>query len=162
MFGPYENKIMRNTAKPTIKNPIGRDSSLNILTSAKYSKKKSMGVHQRFGLTEKMLVQYGDKFYPNKKYAVDLSELTNGNKDKYTTAPKQWFLKVTGLYRDYIEKKAETNRSDLSQEFCLVITIRDPFKKMFIYDEVSSLLKVNNFIHRNIRLRQFIPIESDQ
>ncbi|MEG6520857.1 S8 family peptidase [Desulfotomaculum sp. 1211_IL3151] len=157
-FGTYDSKTRRDMTKKTIRNPIGRDGGQNLLNSSNYSKKKPAEIAERFALTEKMLVQYGDKYYPNKKYGIDLSELTPSNKDKYSKSPKNWFLKVTGLYRDYIEKKAIIERDDLSQEFCIVLTIRDPFGEKPVYNEVSALLESNNFIHRNIKLKQTIDV----
>ena len=53
-----------------------------------YSKVKMRESSKEFALKERMLIQYGDKYYPVKKYAVDTSELTDGNKLKYTTADK--------------------------------------------------------------------------
>ncbi len=159
MFGTYNEKTLRDTSKPSIKNPIGRDGSTqNLLNVAPFSKKKSTGIAAQFALKEKMLVQYGNKFYPNKKYAVDLSELTLANKEKYALAPKQWYLKVNGLFRDYIEKKALRERMGLSQEFCIVLTIRDPLKKNPVYNKVTNLLKANNFLYRDIKVVQHIDI----
>lgn len=40
-------------------------------------------------MTERMLIDYGDKFYPIKKYAVDLTEMTPANKEKYLTGSKR-------------------------------------------------------------------------
>ncbi|MCT4593204.1 MAG: S8 family peptidase [Anaeromicrobium sp.] len=158
-LGTYNNKCQRDTTKKTIKNPIGRDEgSYNLLNTSCYSKKKSNIKHKNFATAEKMLVQYGDKFYPNKKYAVDLSELTQTNKEKYIQAPKKWFLKVTGLYREFAERKAEIERKELSQECCIIVTIRDPYKAEPIYREVTKLLERNNFLHRDIKLKQNIHI----
>ncbi|MCI4058987.1 S8 family peptidase [Bacillus cereus] len=159
-FGTYDRKKARDMTSPRIKNPIGRDGSKNILTSDIYSKKKSKKV-EGFVRSEKILVQYGNKYYPNKKYSVDLSELTPTNKEKYLKESKNWHLKIEGFYRDFIENKAEIERMSLFQEFCVIITIKDPTKKKYIYDEVTQLLESNNFIHRNIKVRQNIDISLD-
>ncbi|WP_431809875.1 S8 family serine peptidase [Brevibacillus agri] len=160
-FGTYDQKTKRDTSKRNIRNPIGRDGGHNLLNSSNYSKKKPTENLKHFALTEKMLVQYGDKFYPNKKYALDLSELTPSKKEKFLQSPKKWYLKVTGLYREFIEAKEEIERMGLSQEFSILITIRDPFMKKPIYNEVTQLLSANNFIHRNIKIRQDINIDLD-
>ncbi|MGW8822206.1 S8 family peptidase [Paenibacillus lautus] len=160
-FGTYNQKTARDTTKRNIRNPIGREGAQNLLNSSNFSKKKSIESLRHFSQTEKTLVQYGDKFYPNKKYALDLSELTPSKKEKLLQSPKKWYLKITGLYRDFIEAKEEFERVGLSQEFCLLITIRDPFAKNNVYDEVTQLLSANNFIHRNIRVRQDINIEGN-
>ena len=157
-FGSYDNKTPRDITKNNILNPIGRENPKNVLLPSNYSKTAIKSSTERFALTERMLIEYGDKFYPVKKYAVDLSEMTQGNKEKYLKGDKQWFLKIEGLYRDFIEKKALVESFELSQEFCVVITIKDPLKHCKVYDEVTRLLDVNNFWHSNIKLRQDIDI----
>lgn len=158
-FGTYDQKKTRDVTKRNIRNPIGRDGGHNLLNSSNYSKRKPSENLKLFSQTEKMLVQYGDKFYPNKKYGLDLSELTPSKKERFLQAPKKWFLKVTGLYRDFIEAQEETKRIGLSQDFCILITIRDPFGKKQVYNEVTQLLSINNFVHRNIKIRQDINID---
>ncbi|EOP60917.1 hypothetical protein IKQ_06148 [Bacillus cereus VDM053] len=159
-LGTYDEKKIRDTSLPTIKNPLGRDGGKNILTSSIYSKKK-LKDKDRFARSEKTLVQYGNKFYPNKKYAIDLNELTPTNRERHLKSSKHWYLKLEGLYRDFIENKAENERMELSQEFCVIITIKDPSQKQPVYDEVSKLLEHYNFIHRNIKVRQDINISLD-
>lgn len=159
-LGTYDEKTSRDTKIATIRNPIGRTGSQNLLTSSIYSKRRNIGTEE-FARSEKVLLQYGDKYYPNKKFAVDLSELTQGKKEKFLLSPKKWYLKVEGLYREFIENQAELDRMDLSQDFCIIITFRDPKREKNIYDEVSQLLDSNNFIHRNIRIRQDIDIHLD-
>ncbi|WP_046216254.1 S8 family peptidase [Paenibacillus wulumuqiensis] len=160
-FGTYDTKTLRDTTKPNIKNELGKDKAKNLLKSDLFSKKKSVGSLQAFSNREKMLVKYGDKFYPNKKYALDLTEMTGANKEKFLVAPKNWYLKLEGLFRSNIERLAANERSDLTQEFCMLLTIRDPQKTVPVYQEVSKLLDVNNFVHRNIKLAQNIDIRLD-
>jgi hypothetical protein len=159
-FGTYDNKKVRDINKRTIKNPIGRDGAKNILTSDIYSKKKPKDL-EGFARAEKTLVQYGRKYYPNKKYAVDLNDLTPKNKEDFLDDSRSWCLKLEGFYRDFIESKAENERMALSQEFCVIITIKDPHQGKNVYDEVSQLLENNNFIHRNIKVRRDIDISFD-
>ena len=159
-LGTYDEKISRDTKVATIRNPIGRTGGQNLLTSSIYSKRKNSDTED-FARSEKVLIQYGDKYYPNKKYAVDLSELTQGKKEKLLKHPKKWYLKVEGLYREFIENQAELDRMGLSQDFCIVITFKDSKREKNIYDEVSQLLDTNNFIHRNIKIRQNIDIHLD-
>ena len=40
----------------------------------------------------------------------------------------------------------------LSQDVCLVITIRDPERKIDIYDKITQGLDMHNFWHSNIRI----------
>lgn len=157
-FGSYDEKYDRDIEKSNILNPIGRLNGENLLKPSEYSKTSLKTAKGHFALSERMLIEYGKKFYPVKKYAVDLSEITNANREKYLKGQKQWFLKIEGLYRDFIERKAQLEGLDLSQDFCLLITIRDPRKKNRVYDEVTQLLNINNFLHNNIKLHQNIDI----
>ncbi|AWK52239.1 hypothetical protein DIC82_15080 [Clostridium beijerinckii] len=157
-FGSYDEKTDRDISKNNILNAIGKENSKNVLLSSSYSKTAIKSSTEHFGLSERMLIEYGDKFYPVKKYAVDLSEMTPTNKEKHLKGDKQWFLKMEGLYRDFIEKRSMAESFELSQEFCVIITIKDPAKKCQVYDEVTRLLDINNFWHNNIKLRQDIDI----
>lgn len=159
-FGTYDEKKERDTTLKTVRNPIGRTGSQNLLTSSSYSKKKDLE-KKEFSVREKLQIQYGDKFYPNKKYAVDVTDLTQGNKEKFIKTPKKWYLKIEGLYRQFIESQAESQRFGLSQDFCVILTIRDPYRKHNVYDEVTNLLETNNFINRNIKLNTEIDIHLD-
>ena len=111
-----------------------------------------------FALKERMLIQYGDKYYPVKKYAVDLSELTEGNKLKYATADKRWYLKLDGTYRANAEDRAVMERRDLAQEFCMIITIKDPLNRGMVYNGISQKLDEYNFWHSNIQIVENINI----
>lgn len=157
-FGTYEEKEFRDTSLPRVKNEIGIKGNQNLLTGGIYSRKKSSDDKKKFAVTEKMKVKYSDKFYPVKKYVLDLSELTSGNKEKYTIAPKKWYLRIKGLYRNFIETKAELERTELVQDYCLILTIRDSKKRGKVYREVSQQLQQYNFVHRNIEIRQDIRI----
>lgn len=160
-FGTYDQKKLRDTTKPIIKNELGKEGAQNLLQSSLYSKKKAAKDLVEFANHEKTLIKYGNKFYPNRKYALDLTELTKSNKEKFLISPKNWYLKLEGLFRSHIEQLAESERSDLTQEFCMLLTIRDPNKKAPVYQEVSKLLEINNFIHRNIKINQNIDIRLD-
>ena len=116
------------------------------------------GAIDDFALKERMLIQYADKYYPVKKYAVDLSELTDGNRIKYVTDGKQWYLNLDGTYRSHTEDQAVANGSDLSQEFCLLITIKDPLHRGNVYDGITQKLDQFNFWHSNIKVSQHVTI----
>ena len=111
-----------------------------------------------FALKERLLIQYGDKYYPVKKYAVDLSELTDSNKQNYATEDKLWYLFLSGLYREHTEQKFKLNRSIPSQDFCLILTIRDPLGEANVYDEITQGLDANNFWHSNIKIASYVSI----
>lgn len=123
-----------------------------------YSKKIINNLTSEFANSERMLIQYGDKYHPIKKYSVDLSEMTEANKIHYLGQNKNWFLNIEGIYRNFIENKAEKESFELSQDFCLIITIKDPSKTTNVYDKVTQKLDEFNFTHNNIKLATDIDI----
>lgn len=157
-FGSYDEKKRRDTTKNNILNPIGRKGTQNILLNSLYSKRKVKDSSTNFAKTERMLIHYGDKYYPVKKYAVDLSELTDGNKSKYATSDKKWYLTLEGVYRNHVEEKAMLDRSVLSQKFCLIITLRHTDEEVKVYDGVTQKLDEYNFLHSNIRLAEKVSV----
>jgi hypothetical protein len=158
LFGTYASEKERDISKPTIKNPRGVDEAQNILLDSLYSA-TAKGVHPRTGFErECTLVKYGKKYHPVKKYAVDLADMTPSNKDKYLPSGRKWYLKVEGLFRDFIERDAVKKDYRLSQEYCMILTIRDPQKTAPVYDEVSQQLTEKNFIHYDVRVRNNIQI----
>lgn len=84
--------------------------------------------------------------------------MTDRNKLSYLGEDKNWFLYIKGLYRDHITRQAANNHEQLNQEFCLILTIRDPLKQSNVYDEVTQKLDEYNFYHTNIKLSQNINI----
>lgn len=157
-FGSYDEKVARDTMKRNILNPVGRGGSQNLLLERLYSKRKMIGNKEEFAKKERLLIQYGDKYYPVKKYAVDLSELTDGNKIKFLAADKKWFLTMDGVYRNFSEKKASANGRELSQEFCLILTVRDPLGKEDVYTGVTQKLDDYNFWHSNIKINTEVSV----
>lgn len=157
MFGTYDNKVERDTSKPQIKNPIGADGRQNVLSSAMYSKKASKDFESPF-TSERMLVAYGDKYQPVKKWSVNFDEFTDGNKDKFLKGPKNWYLKLEGLYRHFTETKCDLQKIDASQEFTLIITIKDTKKKGNIYNEVTQMLDNFSFVHSNVKIREDVVV----
>lgn len=157
-FGSYDTKTERDTSKRNILNPVGRENPKNLLLPGIYSSKKIKNAENDFALKERLLIQYADKYYPVKKYAIDFSEMTDRNKLSYLGEDKNWFLYIKGLYRDHITRQAANNHEQLNQEFCLILTIRDPLKQSNVYDEVTQKLDEYNFYHTNIKLSQNINI----
>ena len=82
MIGTYDDKIERDTSKTTIKNAIGAEGRQNILATAVYSRNAAKDVTSPFA-TERMLVSYGDKYQPVKKWSVNLDDFTYTNKEKF-------------------------------------------------------------------------------
>jgi len=157
-FGSYDEKIERDISRRSILNPVGRQGAQNLFRDGLYSKRLMRNNQNDFALRERMLIQYDDKYYPVKKYAIDLSELSESNKQSYTTANKKWYLCIKGLFRNYIEQRALEEHFTPKQEMCLIITIRDPEHKSNIYDEVTQDLDAYNFWHSNIQITSDISV----
>ena len=98
-IGSYDTKEERDTSKRHILNPVGRKGSQNLLLGTVYSKTKMKEKSSEFALKERLLIQYADKYYPVKKYAVDLSDLTEKRKLSICHQIKNGFY----FYRVYIE-----------------------------------------------------------
>lgn len=157
-FGSFDQKGTRDTSKRNILNPVGREGAKNLLLSNLYSKRLMRDNKSEFALRERLLIQYADKYYPVKKYAIDLAELSETNKHNYATADKLWYLYLSGLYREHTEERAKLERTIPSQDFCLIITIRDPEHKASVYDDVTHALDAHNFWHSNIKISNEISV----
>lgn len=157
-LGTYDNLVERDIEKSNILNPIGRNGSKNIFSEGCYSKTK-MKENIDF-MRERALIEYKDKFYPIKKYAIDLSEFTEANKENYLKEGKKWYLKLEGMFRDYTEQKALNTGEMLNQDFCLILTIKDPKNEKNVYDGVSNKLDEYNFWHNIISIRNDIRIHT--
>ncbi len=161
LFGTYETEKERDVTKPTIKNPRGVDVNQNLLADSLYSA-SAKGVHPITGFErECTLVKYGKKFHPVKKYAIDLADMTPSNRDKWLPSNRKWYLKIEGLYRDFIEKEAVKKDFQLSQEYCMILTIRDPERKAPVYDEVTQQLTTRNFVHHDVRVRSVVHVTNE-
>ena len=160
-FGTYETEKDRDVTKPTIKNPRGVDDNQNLLSDSLYSA-SAKGIHPINGFErECTLVRYGKKFHPVKKYAIDLADMTPSNRDKWLPSTRKWYLKIEGLYRDFIEKEAVKKDFQLSQEYCMILTIRDPEHTAPVYDEVTQQLTNRNFIHHDVRVRNVVHVTNE-
>lgn len=160
-FGTYETEKERDISKPIIKNPRGVDVNKNILSDNLYSARVK-GVHPNCGFErECTLIKYGKKFHPVKKYAIDLYDMTPSNKEKWLPSTRKWYLKIEGLYRDFIEREAERDNYQLSQEYCLILTIKDPDKNEPVYNEVTQQLTNRNFIHHDVIVRNNIQVTTE-
>jgi hypothetical protein len=139
MLDTFEEKVERDISNSSIKNPVGTDGRQNILAMTNYRAKAIKDVETPF-TTARILVTYGDKIQPIKKWSVNFDEFTEGNKEKFLKAPKNWYLKVEGLYRHYTEEKCKLEGRTPSQEFSLIVTIKGSKRKGNIYNEVTRLL----------------------
>ena len=83
--------------------------------------------------------------------------MTEGNKINCLGKDKKWFLKIQGLYRDFVETQAKLTGEIISQEFCLIITIKGD-EDMSVYDNVTQNLDYYNFVHNNIKITNKVNI----
>ena len=157
LFGSYDEKVDRDITQRGIKNPIGADGRANLLATALYSKVSTRDTETAFA-GERMLVSYGDKYQPVKKWSVNFDEFTPTNKEKYLKSPKNWYLKLKGLFRHQTEARCEMQNITPSQEFCLIITIKDTKKRGNIYNEATQLLNRFGFIHSNVKVNEEVRI----
>ncbi|WP_441650635.1 S8 family peptidase [Enterococcus faecalis] len=155
-FGTYESKFDRDTTKKTILNPIGRKNSENMLNKKLYSKKK---VTSNFDYaTDRMLIQYGDKYYPVKKFSADLSELKPKLFNSALSSNRSWYLYLEGQYRDFIMKKAKKSKETLSMDYCVIITISDPDRKANVFGGTVQELSANNFRYNSMEIVNEVTI----
>ena len=82
------------------------------------------------------------------------------NKTYYLTSPKKWYLQVRPLYRTHCIDQFEWEKMELSQEFCLIVTIRDNKRKHMVYDLATRFLTDNGFLHSDIHLKGRVQINS--
>jgi hypothetical protein len=155
-FGTIEKTEIRDTSQPRIKNPLKGIGVQNFLTNSLYSssvfKKSEDGSYGN----ERTLLRYNQKFYPVKKYAIRLDDMTDSNKKKYLTGNRQWFMKVEPFFRDAIMKETAKTGNVLEQEFCIVLTIKDPTGRAPVYNEITQQLIDKRFVFSDVKLRNDI------
>lgn len=155
-FGTMEGIKERDTSKRTIRNPYGADDAANIMRENLYKKQffdvLNEGSEDSFE-RERTLLRLAQKFHPVKKYAIDLDDMTDGNKKKYLDGNRQWYMKVEALFRDAVEREARLTGEILEQDFCILLTVRDPSGKAPVYTEITQQLQEKNFVYSNIALR---------
>lgn len=158
-LGTYDKLVDRDTSKRTILNPIGRSDSKNMLVKNIYGKNK-IKRNVEF-LRERNLIEYGDKYYPIKKFSADLKEVKDSVQMKNLSGDKKWFLYLEGLYRDFIYQRVNQDDSQLSMDYTLLITISDPTKSIDIYSETIRELELHNFEYNTIDVDSQIEIDSE-
>lgn len=155
-FGTMDGIKERDTSKHTIRNPYGPDNNQNLM-SGKWYKSNVFNVIEdnAFG-KERVLLEYGQKFYPIKKYAIDLDEMKIANRNKFLSGTRKWYMKIEALFREAIERKAKLTGEELKQDFCVLLTVRDPKGKAPVYNEITQQLQEKNFIYSNVKLKNEI------
>lgn len=159
-LGTYARKVEVVDSK-TNRNPIDIEESQNLLLPSLYSSPKQKSATSAFK-AERFLKSYKnghrDQFVPIKKWCIDLEELREGHKKNSLSKERLWFLKLEAAYRNNYESRMKDGK-DVSQEFALIITIKDTKGKGKVYDEVTNLLQQFNFIHENIRVDERVNIK---
>ncbi|HLO44201.1 MAG TPA: S8 family peptidase [Leadbetterella sp.] len=158
MFGTYENIKERDTTKANILNEIGPDGTQNILLDSNYKSAHIKDTESEYA-RERVLLNYGKKYQPVKKYSVNLWEMKDARQRDSLAGNRKWFAKIKGTYRDFAETLAIQDGEELNQDFTLIVTIRDTKAQKQVYNEVSRLLADRNFLHSNIKLREEVRID---
>ncbi|MHA6697438.1 S8 family peptidase [Chryseobacterium sp. A321] len=159
-LGTYQNIKDRDIEKTNILNEFGPEDAQNILRDSNYKSNFRKDVKSEYA-RERVLLNYGNKYQPVKKYAVNLDEMTPSNKAYNLESNRKWYVKIIGAYRDFAETLALQDGEVLNQDFTLIITIRDNKRKHPVYNEVSQLLETRNFLHSNIKIREEVRIDTN-
>lgn len=123
----------------------------NILTGDKYS------AHQPEMMRERNLIMKNHKWQPVKKYQVDLSTMTDGQKEKIKD-DTTWAMTIRSFTRDATMCELQEDGVINSIRTTIIITIRDPKHKGVVYNEGIRLLNIHNFEHSNIIIRNDIHL----
>lgn len=164
-FGTMEDIQERDTSKRCVRNPYGAKGAKNLIHDALYSRKVfDILEGEPFG-KERTLIKQGQKYYPIKKYAVNLDEMTEANRRDALDGSRKWYMKIEGLFRDAIEREAKDTGEILEQDFCILLTVRDLDGKAPVYNEVTQQLQQKGFVYSNVQLkndiREHVHIEED-
>ena len=156
-FGTYDEKV-NGTDFMRQYNPVQRSTpSFNTLLKSNYGR-NSMQKNLTFA-NERLLIKYGNKYHPVKKYTFDLADLKPG-KQKCLSDDKNWFLFLEGHYRNFTERQAVKEQQDLSIPYSLIITIEDPEKKINVYDSTIATLNNYNFIHSTLSINNNVHLNN--
>jgi Subtilase family len=150
-MGTYEYVKERDTEVATIRNPIGRGNPQNVLLSSHYKAKYRKGLGGTAFSSERQLRDESSKYHPVKKYAINLDEMSDAHRMRALPNSRKWYLQLKGLV-NYAAEQSLSNE-ELAQDFCLMITIRDPHRQHDVYSSVTRSLDAFNFPHSNIKLR---------
>ena len=155
-FGTMAGKENRDTSNPRVKNPFAPKSPQNVMTQSLYRKTVFNVLEDESFGRERTLLRYEQKFYPVKKYAIRLDDMTDAHKKACLNGDRQWFMRVEPFYRDSILREVDNTGEVLEQQFCIILTIKDPTGKAPVYNEVTQQLQEMNFVYSNVRLRNEI------
>ena len=155
-FGTMTGIKQRDITKRTVINPFGAENGANLLREDYYSRKVLGATEEKIFARERTLLRYGKKFHPIKKYAIDLDEMKPGERKKLLGKDHKWYMKIEMLCREAIEREFRENGEKLEQEFCILLTIRDPEGKAPVYNEVTQQLQDGGFVYSDVKLKNEI------
>jgi hypothetical protein len=155
-FGTMSGIKERDITKRIILNPYGPDNAKNALNTGRYSSKVIKKTMDDEFAKERLLIQYGKKYHPIKKYAINLDDMKPSDKRNCLRNDYKWFLRIEGNYREAVERKAKRTGEKLEQEFCALITISDPMGKAPVYTEVTQQLIAKGFNYQDVQLKNDI------
>ena len=159
-LGTYARKIEVVDSKVN-RNPIDIEFPQNLLRPSLYSslkQKSASSVLKAERFLKSYKDGYRDQFIPIKKWCIDLEELRERCIRTSLSKERLWFLKIEAAFRNNYELRIKDSKNT-SQEFALIITLKDRRKKGKIYDEVTNLLSQYNFIHENIKVDERVIIK---
>jgi hypothetical protein len=126
-----------------------------------YSSRKQKAATPTFK-AERFLKGYNNghtkQFVPVKKWCIDLEELQEGHVKYSLPQERLWSLKIEAAFRNNFEARIKDGKNT-SQEFALIVTIKDTKGRGKVYDEVTNLLSQFNFIHENIKVDERVIIK---
>ena len=159
-LGTYAKKIEVKDNKLN-RNPIDTEDFENLLLPSLYSSRKQKAATPTFK-SERFLKGYNNghtkQFVPIKKWCIDLAELQERHIKNSLPQERFWSLKIEAAFRNNFELRIKDGRNT-SQEFALIVTVKDTKGKSQVYDEVSNLLNQFNFIHENIQVDERVIIK---
>jgi len=159
-LGTYEKKIEVVDSKVN-RNPIDTEDFANLLVPSLYSSRKQKAASPTFK-AERFLKGYNNghtkQFVPVKKWCIDLEELQEGHVKYSLPMQRLWSLKIEAAFRNNFEARIKDGKNT-SQEFALIVTIKDTKDRGKVYDEVTNLLSQFNFIHENIKVDERVIIK---
>jgi hypothetical protein len=158
-FGTYARKVEVGDSKIK-RNLIDMEDRQNLLLPSKYSTRKQKAATAGFK-SERFLRSYSqghtELFLPIKKWCFDLSELQEAPRRTSLGSDRLWFLQLEAAYRNNFELRMKDSKN-ISQEFVMIISIRDSKNQGKVYDDVSTLLSQYNFLHENVKIDERVTI----
>lgn len=159
-FGTIDKVVIQEQKSPET-SPYKPVDNQNLMKESLYSSGIYNVLVEGFLPPERIATEWtqlllGDKWRPIKKYSVNLSEMKQGSREKYLGKDRKWILHIRGLFREAIIRETNDTGEILAQNFCVILTIRDPERKVPVYNEIAQQLQSKGFIYSNVPLRSEI------